>query len=137
MQEQGKAEAQRVAKLRELGIAADPRPAMDLAQANRAVEVLMSAGVTGVMSAVSNELSGADGIESGPRAARFQEKSRACGAMIDLKWAMIAAAGVTWLAIAFGWVTIPALLLESLKVGFGVSYGLHLGAVERFLDKNC
>jgi len=49
MQEQGKAEAQRVAKLRELGIAADPRPAMDLVQANQEIELLASIGIVGLL----------------------------------------------------------------------------------------
>jgi len=49
MQEQGKAEAQRVAKLRELGIAADPRPAMDLSEALGEVDRVLSTTITAVL----------------------------------------------------------------------------------------
>ena len=49
MQEQGKAEAQRVAKLRELGIAADPRPAMDLSEALGEVDRVLSTTITAML----------------------------------------------------------------------------------------
>ena len=49
MQEQGKAEALRVAKLRELGIAADPRPAMDLSEALGEVDRVLSTTITAML----------------------------------------------------------------------------------------
>jgi len=49
MQEQGKAEAQRVAKLRERGIAADPRPAMDLSEALLEVDRMLSTTITAML----------------------------------------------------------------------------------------
>ena len=66
MQEQGKAEAQRVAKLRERGIAADPRPAMDMVQAEQAVDALMTAGVTGSLKALLPAAPEASGREEVP-----------------------------------------------------------------------
>ena len=125
MQEQGKAEAQRVAKLRELGIAADPRPAMDMVQANQAVELLMSEGVTGVMSAVSNELSGAAWIESGPRAARHAPPRQFCSDFFWLKYGLLTIGGVTAFLVGGGWVVVA----ESVAYGFGWSFAGHTAAV--------
>jgi hypothetical protein len=137
MQEQGKAEAQRVAKLRELGIAADPRPAMDMVQASQVVELLMNEGVTGVMRAAGNELSGHDRIESWPRAARHAPP-RACGEWRNLLYggAMV---GVTLgILIGAGAITAPAFLLsEAAAFGFGGSWALHHTAFAWFYDSQC
>lgn len=94
MQEQGKAEAQRVAQLRELGIAADPRPAMDMVQANQAVELLMSEGVTGLMSGSVSDLNGFHFVTRSRRVGRLQ-----CYSPQDIRKEELTREGAYW----FGW----------------------------------
>ena len=101
MQEQGKAEAQRVAKLRELGIAADPRPAMDMVQANQAVELLMSEGVTGLMSEYVDQLNGAHTITSGRRFGRMK-----CYSPKEIREMNKAREGAFWYSWFYGLATV-------------------------------
>jgi hypothetical protein len=116
MQEQAKAEATRVAALRARGIAADPRPAMEMAVARQEVERLMTDGVTGALRPLADtalagltaatesaSLTG-EGVEGTARVARHHQcwTARDIEAMDDLGYklhqgATIAEAGTVFL----------------------------------------
>ncbi len=94
MQEQGKAEAQRVAKLRELGIAADPRPAMGLSEALGEVDRVLSTTITAMLEEGLRpwqDVSTSEGAS--PRVGRH-EPSRACHIFTLMGYAFTFWAGV-------------------------------------------
>ena len=99
MQEQGKAEAQRVAKLRERGIAADPRPAMDMVQAEQAVDALMTAGVTGSLKALLPAAPEASGREEVPGVSADRDWS--CTDYALVAGGLALAAGVLTFGVSF------------------------------------
>jgi len=104
MQEQGKAEAQRVAKLRERGIAADPRPAMDMVQASQVVELFMSGGVTGLMSEYVDQVNGAHTITSSRRFGRMFE----CYSQRQIREMEASREGAFWYSWFYGAATVYA-----------------------------
>ena len=140
VQEQAKAEATRVAALRARGIAADPRPAMEMAEAQQVIAFLMTDGVTGAMAFSAMDLGSASSIADRtpgvPRTGRAP--SRFCRDSLMLKDGMWLAAGAIVGAVALGWVTLPAYLLtEAAVFGFGASYGLHTKIIDRLRDEYC
>jgi hypothetical protein len=136
VQEQAKAEATRVAALRARGIAADPRPAMEMAEAQQVIAFLMTDGVTGAMAFVENDLNVADRTPGVPRVGR--QLSRACADARNLHWFMIGvgvAAGIT-LGISGG-VIAGVALSEAAMFGFGASWTIHTNLVGMFREYFC
>jgi hypothetical protein len=84
MQEQAKAEATRVASLRARGIAADPRPAMNMEEALGVVEKALSTTFEATVARALNGWQGSEIVEGAVSRIGRHEPSRACGVFTNL-----------------------------------------------------
>jgi len=139
MQEQAKAEATRVASLRARGIAADPRPAMEMAEVEQFLQTLSLTGATGLLAAAT--VPGGVSDSDSPRAVR---NTAACRAMARR------ASTLTLLGIILGIAAVmnpvgltvtvagySVFISEGILIGAGFSAEIHAWALERVAIDNC
>jgi hypothetical protein len=117
MQEQAKAEATRLASLRARGIAADPRPAMEMAEVEQFRQTLSLTGATGLLAGAT--VPGGVSDSDSPRAART---TAACRAMARR------ASTLTLLGIILGIAAVMNPVGLTVGSAFFISDGVLIGA---------